>query len=264
MAIVAAIVHSPDADPRQVVSGPARSLERTTPTMPASLPAQPVAGTLSEDPLAPLAPLGPLPSRPAGPSLVASAIGDTVDVYSSPGSDSPTSELDNPQPSGAPLVMLVREQRPDWLRVLLPVRPNGSSGWVRRDQVDLYEHDFYLVIGLREHRITAFNGNSVLLDERIGLGAGGTPTPTGLFFIKELLQPPSAGGPYGPYAYGLSAFSEVLFSFGGGPGTVGIHGTNDPSSIGRNVSNGCIRMSNSGVTRLADTLPLGVPVQIRA
>jgi len=61
----------------------------------------------------------------------------------------------------------------------------------------------------------------------------------------------------------LSGYSEVLFEFGGGDGQMGIHGTNDPTSLGRNVSNGCIRMSNAAITRLAKTLPLGVPVEIR-
>lgn len=250
-----------DGSARQVAAGPVTTLapvEETTTTTEAPVTETTEVTTVAEEPLAPL---GPPPSRPAGPSVVATAVVASVGIYAAPGGQ-PTRELANPQPSGAPLVMLVRDQQPGWVRVLLPVRPNGASGWVRRDQVALATTDFYMVIGLAEHRITVFNGNSIVLDERIGLGAGGTPTPTGLFFIKELLQPPNPAGPYGPFAYGLSAFSDVLFSFGGGPGTVGVHGTNDPSSLGRNVSNGCIRMSNSGVTRLARMLPLGVPVRI--
>jgi len=54
----------------------------------------------------------------------------------------------------------------------------------------------------------------------------------------------------------------VLYSFGGGPGQIGIHGTNDPSSVGRSVSHGCIRLSNAAITRLAQELPLGTPVTI--
>ena len=257
LGVAAAVTHTPEADTR-VAAGPAEQLppDTTTTAVPTTTA---VAGAERA-----LAPLGPPPSRPGGPSLVATALGATVDIFSSPGGTGSTRQLNNPQPSGAPLVLLVREQQGEWLKVLLPVRPNGSSGWVKRSEVAVSPTDYYIVIGLAAHRITAFNGSSVVLDERIGLGAGGTPTPTGLFFIKELLQPPNPRGAYGPYAYGLSAFSEVLFSFGGGPGTVGVHGTNDPSSLGRNVSNGCIRMSNAGVTRLAKMLPLGVPVQITA
>ena len=62
----------------------------------------------------------------------------------------------------------------------------------------------------------------------------------------------------------MSGYSEVLFEFAGGNGVVGIHGTNNPSLLGTDVSHGCIRMSNEGITRLADTLPLGVPVEIHA
>ena len=265
LGVTAAVTHTPEdvGGTRRIAAGPLTdepAPEDTTTTTVA--PVTEATALAAAERLAPLAPLGPPPSRPGGSSLVATALGSSVDVYPSPGASEPSRTLKNPQPSGAPLVLLVREQQADWVKVLLPVRPNGSSGWVKSSDVGVSQTDYYIVIGLTEHRITVFNGRSVVLDERIGLGAGGTPTPTGLFFIKELLQPPNPAGAYGPYAYGLSAFSDVLFSFGGGPGTVGLHGTNDPSSLGRNVSNGCIRMSNAAVTRLAKMLPLGVPVQI--
>ncbi|MDQ2826328.1 MAG: L,D-transpeptidase [Actinomycetota bacterium] len=264
LGVAAVITHtSPRVDTReaqQVAAGPSAeqlAAEDTTTTT-----APPPDTTLAGE--SALAPLGPVPSHPGGPSFVATATVPSVDVFSSPTSSTPTRSLANPQDSGAPLVMLVRSQQPGWVNVFLPIRPNGSSGWVKSGQVGVSQTNYYIVIGLSPHRITVFNGSSVVLDERIGLGAGGTPTPTGLFYIKELFKPPNAGGAYGPYAYGLSAFSDVLFSFGGGPGTVGVHGTNEPSSLGRNVSHGCIRMSNSGVTTLAKLLPLGVPVQINA
>ena len=79
---------------------------------------------------------------------------------------------------------------------------------------------------------------------------------------KELLRPPDPDGPYGAYAYGLSGFSNVLSRFNGGDGVIGIHGTNDPSGLGKDVSHGCIRMSNAGITKLARILPLGVPIEI--
>lgn len=268
LGVTAAVAHTPGGPDtrraRQVAAGPAT--DRLTPETSTTTTAAPTTDSTAPAAAgpAPLPPLGPPPSRPGGPSFVATALSSSVDIFPGPNAPERTRQMASPQPSGAPLVMLVREQQPGWVRVFLPVRPNGSSGWVKSDQVAISQTDYYMVIGLGAHRITVFNGSSVVVDERIGLGAGGTPTPTGLFYVKELLQPPNPGGAYGPYAYGLSAFSDVLFSFGGGPGTVGVHGTNDPSSLGRNVSNGCIRMSNSGVTRLAKMLPLGVPVQITA
>jgi lipoprotein-anchoring transpeptidase ErfK/SrfK len=197
----------------------------------------------------------------------------SVDIFASPVQPEPTKSLDNPQPSGAapgstfPLRMLVVEDRGDWLKVLLPIRPNGSSGWVRRSVVDLEVHDYHAVVELGEHRITVWKGLEVILQEPVGVGASGrTPTTQGLFFTTELYPVlPSQQSAYGPYAFALSGFSEVLYSFGeGGTGVLGLHGSGDPSSLGKDVSNGCIRMSNTGITMLAKTLPLGTPVEIKA
>ncbi|MBW3648616.1 MAG: L,D-transpeptidase, partial [Actinobacteria bacterium] len=69
---------------------------------------------------------------------------------------------------------------------------------------------------------------------------------------------------YGPYAYGLSGFSTTLDTFAGGEAVIGLHGTNDPASIGKDVSFGCIRLNNADIRELADLLPLGTPVRILA
>jgi len=94
----------------------------------------------------------------------------------------------------------------------------------------------------------------------VATGTGGTPTPHGHFYLTELLAPTNAG--YGPYAFGLSAFSDVLSSFGGGPGQIGLHGTDDAASIGKAASHGCIRLANPDITELAQLLPLGTPITI--
>jgi lipoprotein-anchoring transpeptidase ErfK/SrfK len=143
------------------------------------------------------------------------------------------------------------------------VRPNGSTGWVRAADVTLKRHEYRIEIELAAHLITVYHRDGIFLQEPVGVGKGPTPSPIGVFYTKELLQPPNPNTAYGAYAYGLSGYSNVLTDFAGGDGVVGIHGTNDPSSIGKDVSHGCIRMSNAGITRLAETLPLGVPVVIR-
>ena len=192
-----------------------------------------------------------------------------VAVYDSPGAAQPARQLTSPLPSGTPLVFLAEDERPGWLHVALPVKPNGSTGWIRTADVSTYRHDYKILIELSAHRITVTKGSELVLCEPIGVGTTDTPTPGGAYYTKELIQPvdaqgrPDPGGPYGPYAYGLSGFSEVLPNFAGGDGVIGIHGTNDPSGLGRNVSHGCIRMSNAGITKLAKILPLGVPVEIR-
>ena len=239
----------------------------TTPTTLAAAGPDPSSSlTPAVSPVAPFIPRGPLAS--ASSSIVAHALPPVLGVYNGPGAPVASLTLANPQPSGAPLVLLVTEQRAGWLQVLLPVRPNGSTGWIRAEEVSLVTHDFRIIVELAAHRITAYRGREVLLSEPIGVGTRDAPTPGGLYYIKELIQPLDASGrldpdgPYGPFAYGLSGFSEVLFDFAGGDGQFGIHGTNDVSGLGRDVSHGCIRMSNEGITLLAGTLPLGVPVEI--
>jgi lipoprotein-anchoring transpeptidase ErfK/SrfK len=147
--------------------------------------------------------------------------------------------------------------------VLLPIRPNGSAGWIRETDVSLSQHDFRIVVGLGDHLLSVFKGGRLIQREPIAVGRSATPTPSGLYYIMELIKTNDPEGPYGPYAFGLSGFSNVLESFRNGDGVVGIHGTNAPRLLGGDVSHGCIRVSNLAITSLARRLPLGVPVEIR-
>ena len=201
---------------------------------------------------------------PPGVSVVASATVPTVNVYATRGdTGEPKHRLSNPTEIGGPLVFLVENGDKEWLNVNLPVRPNGSTGWIRASDVTLSEHNYRIVVEIAAHRITVTRGKDVMLSEPVALGRGDTPTPGGKFYTKELLQPPNPNTVYGPYAYGLSGFSNTLTSFAGTEAVIGIHGNNDPATLGKDVSAGCIRMSNPGITMLARTLPLGVPVEIR-
>ncbi len=200
-------------------------------------------------------------------TTVATAQVPEVAVFAEPDAPEPTHRLANPNEVGGPLVFLVDTQRPDgWIEVLLPVRPNGTTGWVRSEDVALATNDYQLVVELDAHRITLTRGDEVLVQEPVGVGRDNAPTPGGRFYIKELLQPPEPGTVYGPYAYGLSGFSNVFETFNGGDGVIGLHGNNDPSSIGSDVSSGCIRLDNAAITRLVEEigLPLGTPVEVLA
>ena len=203
------------------------------------------------------------PTDPA-PALVAQAGPAQVQVYATAAEDQPMTTLDNPNENGAPLVFLVEEDQREWLKVLLPIRPNGSTGFVRASDVTVSENPYRIDIELVEHRLTVRKGDEVIVDEPIGVGTASTPTPGGKYYLKELLQPPDPEGAYGPYAYGLSGFSNVLEEFNGGDGVIGIHGTNEPEAIGTDVSHGCIRVSNEAITEMAGILPLGTPVHIEA
>src|SRR5436309_217663 len=148
-----------------------------------------------------------------------------------------------------------------WYRALLPIRPNGSTGWIPDRQLTLRRSDYRVEVDTSLLRLTAFRLCLRIGSYAIGIGTKDTPTPHGVFFLNSLLRPPP-GSIYGEFTYGLSAYSQVIRDWKGG-GIVGIHGTNDPSSIGKRVSHGCIRMRNADIRKLARTLPLGTPVGIR-
>jgi len=80
--------------------------------------------------------------------------------------------------------------------------------------------------------------------------------------VTDKLATGDDGGAYGPFALGLSGHSDTLSEFAGGKGQIGLHGTNDPGSLGGAVSHGCVRVPKEVIRALADQLPLGTPVEI--
>jgi lipoprotein-anchoring transpeptidase ErfK/SrfK len=206
----------------------------------------------------------PVAAAPVGTTFVATARLPQVPVFPSAADVTPKTTLANPTENGGPLVFLVEQRQAGWVQVLLPIRPNGSTGWVRAADVTLTANPYSVDIALGAHRLVVHKGGQVVADDSIGVGTSSTPTPGGKYYIKELLKPSNPGGAYGPYAYGLSGFSNVLDDFNGGDGVIGIHGTNDPSTVGHDVSHGCIRLTNADITKLVQVLPLGTPVHISA
>ena len=201
------------------------------------------------------------------PTTVAAARVDVVDVYAAPDDPAgPVRSLDADDQLSDQLTLVVDSQQGDWVQVQLPVRPNGSTGWVRAADVQLTSHDYSVEVRLAEHRMLVRQADVVVLDTPIGVGTADAPTPGGTYYLKELLQPPDPDGGYGPYAYGLSGFSPVYTSYSGGEGVIGIHGTNAPDTVGSDVSDGCIRVTNEVVTRMVEEigLPLGTRVTIQA
>ena len=202
-----------------------------------------------------------------GPASIATATDASVDVYDMADGDRERT-VDAADvltaPGATPLTFLVKEDAGDWLEVYLPIRPNGSTGWIERDEVTVAQTDFRVEVSLVDFELTVWKGGDDVLTTSIGVGRDDRPTPGGVYYIRELLQPPNPGGVYGPYAYGLSGYSPVLDEFNGGEAIIGMHGTNEPDSIGHYVSSGCIRMPNATITQLVTEvgLPLGTPVLI--
>ena len=189
---------------------------------------------------------------------------DTIVARQEPSAtSSPIEEFENPTPRGGPLVFAAVGIPTDgWLEVMLPIRPNGSTGWIPVDEVDLTINPFRIEVNASEHRMSIFRFGEEILTTTVAIGAGDTPTPIGEFFLIELLRPSDPTGVYGPFAYGLSGYSETLDNFNGGNGVIGIHGTNDPDALGGDVSHGCIRVANPTISEMTNFLPLGTPVKI--
>jgi lipoprotein-anchoring transpeptidase ErfK/SrfK len=205
-----------------------------------------------------------LPWRTDGISRVVFVRTKQVAVYRAPHAKRALLVLKKRDKNGTQRAFLVRGTRRHWVHVYLPSRPNGSLGWVRSRAVKMYDNRYRIVIRLRAHKLQLWRKRHLLATYPVATGTASTPTPRGLYYIVELLQPDNPGGSYGPYSFGLSAHSNVLQTFAGGDGRVGLHGTNEPGLIGSSVSHGCIRLRNAAVRRLARILPLGTPVYVRS
>ena len=231
-------------------------------------------GSPAGDAVVPAGPLargqesGPRPNRACErPTLIGTAIVDKIVVRRRP---SPGASVLRTFPGtnefGQPRVFdLVGEPRSAggarWFRALLPMRPNGTTGFIRGTSLRLRHTTYSLRLDRKRFRLTLYDGCDRKRVLPVGIGTGSTPTPVGTFYLAALLKPPDPTTIYGTYAYGLSAYSETLTSWRLG-GIIGLHGTNVDSSIGHESSHGCIRMHNRDIERLVPLLPLGTPIRI--
>jgi lipoprotein-anchoring transpeptidase ErfK/SrfK len=158
-------------------------------------------------------------------------------------------------------VRVDRRCRPSSYLVQVPLRPNGVTGWVPAAQVSVQPVHARIEVDLSEKRVTLFRNGRRVLSSTAAVGAPATPTPTGSFYVNQRLIPADPGGPFGPGAVGISAFSNVLTGWTQG-GPVAIHGTNAPWSIGHAVSNGCIRLPNATLRKVFAQALAGTPVVI--
>jgi hypothetical protein len=149
-----------------------------------------------------------------------------------------------------------------WVKLRVPGRPNGRTGWVAREALGtLHVVRTALVVDRARLRATLYRGGKPVWRSRIGVGAPGTPTPRGRFYVRQKLRNLAGSPIYGPWAFGTSAYS-VLSEWPGG-GVVGIHGTNQPGLLPGRVSHGCVRVPNAAIARLTRLMPVGTPVRIR-
>jgi hypothetical protein len=172
--------------------------------------------------------------------------------------------------NGGPVELLVLGSRraPDgarWVRVLLPRRPNGSSGWIRADDVALSTTEWRIEVSLGRRLVTVRREGRVWRRFRAVVGAPRTPTPIGTFAVSERVRQPNPRGFPGSWILFLTAFSNRLERFDGNDGQVGIHGRGGASlrdPLGSARSNGCVRVTNAVVSLLAARAREGTPVVI--
>lgn len=149
-----------------------------------------------------------------------------------------------------------------WVKVALPGRPNGATGWIQQAGSRANATPWQLVVSLRRRQVTVTYFGRVARRFAAIVGAPATPTPRGRFFVEEALalRPRAPGG---PFALAMSARSAVLQEFRGGPGQIAIHGRNRlPGALGTASSHGCIRLRAGAITWLARRVGAGVPVVV--
>ena len=149
-----------------------------------------------------------------------------------------------------------------WLGIGIPMRPHRRVGWVRESALGpLYRVGTRLTVDRIRMRAVLYRSGRRIWRSAIGVGRAGTPTPAGHFWIRERFKVADPGGPYGPRAFGTSAYSRLSDWPGGG--VIGIHGTNEPGLIPGRPSSGCIRVPNHAIVRLYRLMPIGTPVKVR-
>jgi lipoprotein-anchoring transpeptidase ErfK/SrfK len=195
------------------------------------------------------APHGAVARRSPGGAVIATFKGKNVNDY--------------PTVFGVLGKVVVRSCAAAWYRVELPMRPNGATGYVPAGSVVLQPVATRIEVDLSTRRLTLYRQARAVLRATVAIGSPSTPTPTGRYYVNQRLVPDDPNGPFGPGAVGISAFSNVLTGWVQG-GPVAIHGTDEPWSIGRAVSNGCIRLPNATLLKVYRLAVAGTPVIIHA
>ncbi len=149
-----------------------------------------------------------------------------------------------------------------WLHVMLPGRPDGLTGWISESGTQLAVTPWRLVVDIAARHVKAYRDGMLVGDFAAVVGKPSTPTPAGEFFVEEVLRMAPAE-PGGPFALALSARSNVLQEFEGGPGQIAIHGReNLGGTLGTAASHGCVRLAGASMNWLSTRIVPGTPVTI--
>jgi hypothetical protein len=159
-------------------------------------------------------------------------------------------------------VLPVLAHRGAWLKVRLPGRPNGHTGWIARKGTLHWATNWHLVVNRSRRQVSVYRFGRLVRVFNAVVGKPSTPTPAGKFFVEEslALRSSDVGA---PFALALSARSDVLQEFDGGPGQIALHGLSNVGGVpGTAVSHGCIRLDNAVMRWLVLRIGPGTPVTI--
>ena len=198
-----------------------------------------------------------------GPRFLIVSAPHGATVRSSPGGAT-VAHLPAATPLGAPtwLWVLRTTVNHQWGRVVLPLKPNGRTGWINLHGLRTVHTSTWIRVSLHARRIWLMQGSHPRASFSAAIGAVTTPTPIGRFSVTDSLATGDPSGPFGWYAFGLSGHQPHLPPNWSGGDQLAIHGTDDPASIGTAASHGCLRVSRQALARLRAALHLGTPVVI--
>jgi L,D-transpeptidase catalytic domain len=150
----------------------------------------------------------------------------------------------------------------EWIKLRIPMRPNGRIGWVRRQDLGAFHVTHaQITVNRTRLRMYLYHYGHRVWSAPVAVGGASTPTPTGHFWIRERFKIEDSSSGYWPYAFGTSDYSTLTDWPGGG--VVGIHGPYyEPWAIPGRVSHGCIRLRVSDDAWLAKHIGLGTPLRV--
>lgn len=168
--------------------------------------------------------------------------------------------------TGKPMTIPIYERREvegtQWLRVMLPGRPNNRSGWIPAAAAKVSPLSWRIVVNVSRRAMAVYRSGKRIARFRVVVGKRETSTPRGRFFVVERVILGTRWAPRGR-ALALSAYSEILRHYDGGQGQVAIHARGTLSGdLGTASSHGCVRVDDRVALWLARRVPLGTFVKI--
>ncbi|WP_265445172.1 L,D-transpeptidase [Flexivirga meconopsidis] len=206
---------------------------------------------------------GTVPKAPV--DLQTQSNGRTINIardmpgFARPGAD-PITVIPKSQ-FGAATWLPVLRTTSGWAQVRLPAKPNGGTAWVPEAGLGMAQTTWSVKVALGAETITISKAGKKVGSWPIGQGMADTPTPVGQTFLLGSFVDPKQN--FSPVIYALGTHSDTLDTYGGGPGTVAVHGW--PTEKGRlgKVSHGCVRVPQATLDAFAK-LPTGTPIDITA